>query len=74
VVRTTVVPVVVRKILCDKVTDNHQRIQGEKNATLYAIVAMHDIVGTLESVGLDPAVGFLHRIGPARQKLALGLN
>ena len=33
----------------------------------------HDIVGGLESVGLDPAVGFLHRDRPGRPSLALDL-
>lgn len=34
---------------------------------------MHDIVGALETVGLDPAVGFLHRDRPGRPGLALDL-
>jgi CRISPR-associated protein Cas1 len=34
---------------------------------------VHDIVGALESVGLDPAVGFLHRDRPGRPGLALDL-
>ncbi|KAA6185364.1 type I-C CRISPR-associated endonuclease Cas1 [Thiohalocapsa marina] len=33
----------------------------------------HDIAGALEGVGLDPAVGFLHRDRPGRPALALDL-
>jgi CRISPR-associated protein Cas1 len=33
----------------------------------------HDVAGALESVGLDPAVGFLHRERPGRPSLALDL-
>lgn len=32
---------------------------------------MHDVVGALEAVGLDPSVGFLHRDRPGRPGLAL---
>jgi CRISP-associated protein Cas1 len=39
---------------------------------LYTLL-MHDIVGALETVGLDPAVGFLHRDRPGRPGLALDL-
>lgn len=39
---------------------------------LYTLL-VHDIVGALECVGLDPAVGFLHRDRPGRQGLALDL-
>ena len=39
---------------------------------LYTLV-MHDIRSALESVGLDPAVGFLHRDRPGRPGLALDL-
>ena len=39
---------------------------------LYTIV-MHDVRSALESVGLDPAVGFLHRDRPGRPSLALDL-
>ena len=39
---------------------------------LYTLL-VHDISGALESVGLDPAVGFLHRDRPGRQGLALDL-
>lgn len=38
----------------------------------YTLV-MHDVVAALESVGLDPAVGFLHRDRPGRPGLALDL-
>ncbi len=34
---------------------------------------MHDVRSALESVGLDPAVGFLHRDRPGRPSLALDL-
>ena len=34
---------------------------------------MHDVRGALESVGLDPAVGFLHRDRPGRASLALDI-
>jgi CRISPR-associated protein Cas1 len=33
----------------------------------------HDIAGALETVGLDPAVGYLHRDRPGRPSLALDL-
>jgi CRISPR-associated protein Cas1 len=33
----------------------------------------HDVVGAVESVGLDPAVGYLHRERPGRPSLALDL-
>jgi len=39
---------------------------------LYTIL-VHDIESALESVGLDPAVGFLHRDRPGRAGLALDL-
>ncbi|HVT58026.1 MAG TPA: type I-C CRISPR-associated endonuclease Cas1c [Thermoanaerobaculia bacterium] len=39
---------------------------------IYTLVR-HDLVGALESVGLDPAVGFLHRDRPGRPSLALDL-
>jgi CRISP-associated protein Cas1 len=39
---------------------------------LYTIL-VHDIESALESVGLDPAVGFLHRDRPGRASLALDL-
>lgn len=37
------------------------------------VIIMHDIRGALEIVGLDPAVGFLHRDRPGRYGLALDL-
>lgn len=45
------------------------------NAMLSFAYAMlvHDVRGALESVGLDPAVGFLHRDRPGRPSLALDL-
>ena len=39
---------------------------------IYTIV-MHDVRSALEAVGLDPAVGFLHRDRPGRPGLALDL-
>ncbi len=39
---------------------------------LYTLV-MHDVRSALEAVGLDPAVGFLHRDRPGRPSLALDL-
>jgi CRISP-associated protein Cas1 len=39
---------------------------------LYALLA-HDIRGALESAGLDPQVGFLHRDRPGRPSLALDM-
>ena len=39
---------------------------------LYTLL-LHDCVSALESVGLDPAVGFLHRDRPGRPGLALDL-
>ncbi|GAB4316416.1 MAG: type I-C CRISPR-associated endonuclease Cas1c [Candidatus Zixiibacteriota bacterium] len=39
---------------------------------LYTLLA-HDVVSALESVGLDPAVGFLHRDRPGRPGLALDI-
>jgi len=39
---------------------------------MYSILA-HDCKSALESVGLDPAVGFLHRDRPGRSSLALDL-
>lgn len=39
---------------------------------LYTLL-VHDCVGGLESVGLDPQVGFLHRQRPGRPSLALDL-
>lgn len=39
---------------------------------LYTIVC-HDVISALEAVGLDPAVGFLHRDRPGRPGLALDI-
>ena len=39
---------------------------------LYTLL-VHDIRGAIESVGLDPAVGFLHRDRPGRPGLALDI-
>lgn len=39
---------------------------------LYTLV-MHDVRSALEAVGLDPAVGYLHRDRPGRPSLALDL-
>jgi CRISPR-associated protein Cas1 len=39
---------------------------------LYTLV-LHDTVSALEAVGLDPAVGFLHRDRPGRPSLALDI-
>jgi CRISPR-associated protein Cas1 len=45
------------------------------NALLSFVYALrrHDIESALESVGLDPAVGFLHKDRPGRPSLALDL-
>jgi CRISPR-associated protein Cas1 len=45
------------------------------NALLSFVYALlvHDVRSALESVGLDPAVGFLHRDRPGRPSLALDL-
>lgn len=39
---------------------------------LYGLLR-HDVMGALESVGLDPQVGFLHTVRPGRPGLALDL-
>jgi CRISPR-associated protein Cas1 len=39
---------------------------------VYTLLA-HDVVSALESVGLDPAVGYLHRDRPGRPSLALDI-
>jgi CRISPR-associated protein Cas1 len=41
--------------------------------SFYYTLLLHDCVSALESVGLDPAVGFLHRDKPGRPGLALDL-
>ena len=38
------------------------------------VLLMHDVRAALETVGLDPAVGFLHRDRPGRYGLALDLR
>ena len=54
---------------------NRRPPQDNVNALLSFIYTLlvHDIRGALESVGLDPAVGFLHRDRPGRPSLALDL-
>ncbi|NQT19231.1 MAG: type I-C CRISPR-associated endonuclease Cas1 [Planctomycetes bacterium] len=49
--------------------------QDNLNALLSFLytVLMHDVRSALETVGLDPAVGFLHRDRPGRASLALDL-
>ena len=39
---------------------------------LYTLLS-HDCIGALESVGLDPQIGFLHTLRPGRPSLALDL-
>jgi len=49
--------------------------QDNVNALLsfvYTLV-LHDVTSALESVGLDPQVGFFHRLRPGRPSLALDL-
>ncbi|NLY75021.1 MAG: CRISPR-associated endonuclease Cas1, partial [Firmicutes bacterium] len=67
-------------ILCNK-TDfffherNRRPPKDNMNALLsflYTLLA-HDVQSALESVGLDPAVGFLHQDRPGRPGLALDL-
>lgn len=41
--------------------------------SFFYTLLVHDIVGALETVGLDPSVGFLHRDRPGRPGLALDL-
>lgn len=41
--------------------------------SFFYTLVMHDVRSALESVGLDPAVGFLHRDRPGRPSLALDL-
>ena len=57
-------------------TDRNRRPpMDEVNAMLsfvYSLLA-HDVASALEGVGLDPAVGFLHRDRPGRPSLALDL-
>jgi CRISPR-associated protein Cas1 len=57
-------------------TDRNRRPPMDKiNALLsfvYSLLA-HDVTSALEGVGLDPAVGYLHRERPGRPSLALDL-
>jgi CRISPR-associated protein Cas1 len=57
-------------------TDRNRRPPTDNvNALLsfvYSLLA-HEVVAALEGVGLDPAVGFLHRDRPGRPSLALDL-
>jgi len=41
--------------------------------SFYYTLLVHDVTAALEAVGLDPAVGFLHRDRPGRPGLALDL-
>jgi CRISP-associated protein Cas1 len=41
--------------------------------SFFYTILMHDVRSALETVGLDPAVGFLHRDRPGRSGLALDL-
>jgi CRISPR-associated protein Cas1 len=41
--------------------------------SFFYTLLMHDVRSALESVGLDPAVGFLHRDRPGRPSLALDM-
>jgi CRISPR-associated protein Cas1 len=41
--------------------------------SFFYTLVMHDVRSALETVGLDPAVGFLHRDRPGRPSLALDL-
>lgn len=56
-------------------TRNRRPPLDEVNAMLsYTYTLLyHDMASALESVGLDPAVGFLHRDRPGRMSLALDL-
>lgn len=66
-----------------RVTDPELRFRGRSRrppkdainallSFLYTLIT-HDCRGALETVGLDPAVGFLHRDRPGRPSLALDL-
>jgi CRISPR-associated protein Cas1 len=59
-----------------KFTDRSRRPPTDKvNALLsfvYTLLA-HDVTSALEGVGLDPAVGYLHRERPGRPSLALDI-
>lgn len=49
--------------------------RNEVNATLSFVYSLltHDCVSALETVGLDPAAGYLHTLRPGRASLALDL-
>jgi CRISPR-associated protein Cas1 len=49
--------------------------QNEVNAVLSFLYTMlaHDVRSALETVGLDPAAGYLHRLRPGRDSFALDL-
>ena len=49
--------------------------RNEVNATLSFVYSLltHDYVSALETVGLDPAAGYLHTLRPGRASLALDL-
>jgi CRISPR-associated protein Cas1 len=54
---------------------NRRPPQDNVNALLSFIytLLMHEVIAALESVGLDPCVGFLHVDRPGRQSLALDM-
>jgi len=54
---------------------NRRPPKDNLNALLSFIytLLLHDVMAALESVGLDPAVGFLHRDRPGRPSLALDM-
>jgi CRISPR-associated protein Cas1 len=57
-------------------TDRNRRPPMDKvNALLSFVYTLltHDVMSALEGVGLDPAVGYLHRERPGRPSLALDL-
>ena len=57
-----------------KFTDRNRRPPMDKVNTLLSFVytlLTHDVMSALEGVGLDPAVGYLHRERPGRPSLAL---
>jgi len=59
-----------------KFTDRNRRPPMDNvNALLSFVYSMlaHDVMSALEGVGLDPAVGYLHRERPGRPSLALDL-
>jgi CRISPR-associated protein Cas1 len=59
-----------------KFTDRNRRPPTDKvNALLSFVYTLltHDVMSALEGVGLDPAVGYLHRERPGRPSLALDI-